>query len=63
MTQKNEFNERLLKEIHKDGDVFLSSTKINGKFVIRMALLSFRTKIDTIEKAIVMIEKAIQEIG
>ncbi len=60
---ENEFNERLLQEIHKDGDVFLSSTKISGKFVIRMAPLSFRTKIETIEKAIAMIEKVMQKIG
>ncbi len=60
---ENEFNERLMQEIHKDGDVFLSSTKINGKFVIRMAILSFRTKIETVEKAIAMIEKAVQKIG
>ena len=61
--KENEFNERLLQEIHKDGDIFLSSTRINGKFVIRMALLSFRTKIETIERAIVMIEKAMRQIG
>ena len=60
--KENEFNERLMQEIHNDGDIFLSSTRISGRFVIRMAILSFRTKIDTLERAIVMIEKAKQKI-
>ncbi len=54
---ENVFNEKLMQEIHNDGEIFLSSTIINGKFVIRMAILSFRTKLETIDKAIVMIDK------
>jgi len=59
---ENKFNERLLKELHIDGEVFLSSTLINGKFVIRMAILSFRTKLETIDKAIIMIKKALAKM-
>ncbi|MEZ4780905.1 MAG: hypothetical protein R2816_04800 [Flavobacteriaceae bacterium] len=59
---ENEFNEKLLKELHKDGEVFLSSTKINNKFVIRIAILSFRTKLQTIDKAVAMIERALKKI-
>ena len=58
----NAFNEKLLKETHKDGEVFLSSTIIDGKFVIRMAILSFRTKLETIDRAIVMLQKAIDRV-
>ena len=47
--------------IHQDGTVFLSSTKIEGNYVIRMAILSFRTKIATIDKAIDMIENCLVE--
>ncbi len=56
---ENKYNEKLMEIIHKDGRVFLSSTKIDGKFVIRMAILSFRTKKATIDKAMVMIEKCV----
>ena len=49
------FNKKLLELIHKDGNVFFSSTVINKKFVIRMAVLSFRTKLRTIDKAIEII--------
>ncbi len=57
------FNEKLMEVIHKDGEIFLSSTRINGKFVIRIAILSFRTKLKTIDKAITMIERALEEVG
>jgi aromatic-L-amino-acid/L-tryptophan decarboxylase len=41
--------------------MFLSSTMINEKYVIRMAVLSFRTKIATIDKAIDMIERCVAQ--
>ena len=59
---ENVFNEKLMQEIHNDGEVFLSSTVIKGKFVIRLAILSFRTKLHTIDKAITMIDKARKEV-
>src|SRR5690606_17853661 len=40
---ENTFNQKLMEFIHEDGRIFLSSTKLNGKQVIRMAILSFRT--------------------
>ncbi|MCB1024446.1 MAG: aminotransferase class V-fold PLP-dependent enzyme, partial [Acidobacteria bacterium] len=55
---QNTFNERLMQLIREDGRVFLSSTKIEGKFVIRMAILSFRTKLEEIDLAITMIDEA-----
>lgn len=58
---ENAFNEKLMKNIHNDGTVFLSSTKIEGKFVIRMAILAFRTKKETIDKTIKMIKKCLLE--
>ncbi|TJY36033.1 pyridoxal phosphate-dependent decarboxylase family protein [Pontimicrobium aquaticum] len=60
---ENAFNEKLLKELHNDGEIFLSSTLINGKFVIRMAILSFRTKLDTIDKAISMIQRGLSKLN
>lgn len=55
----NEFNKRLIQHIHDDGSVFLSSTLVNEQFVIRMALLSFRTKLSTIDRAIEMIQRCL----
>jgi aromatic-L-amino-acid decarboxylase len=58
----DEKNKQLMNEIHKDGAVFLSSSVINGRFVIRMAILSFRTKIETIDEAVEMIQRCLKKI-
>jgi aromatic-L-amino-acid/L-tryptophan decarboxylase len=55
---ENKFNQKLLSLIHKEGSIFFSSTIINKKFVIRMAILSFRTKLRTIDKALEIINNA-----
>ncbi|RIA09453.1 glutamate/tyrosine decarboxylase-like PLP-dependent enzyme [Flavobacteriaceae bacterium MAR_2010_72] len=60
--KENAFNEQLMKEIHNDGEVFLSSTRISGKFVIRIAVLSFRTKLETIDRAVKVIDKALSKV-
>ncbi|MCJ7557649.1 MAG: aminotransferase class I/II-fold pyridoxal phosphate-dependent enzyme [Gammaproteobacteria bacterium] len=39
----DEFNRKLVQAIHDDGRVFVSSTVINGNFVLRLAVLHFRT--------------------
>jgi len=46
------FNEKLVKEVQQDGRIYLSSTRIDNKFVIRMAILSFRTHLKIIDNAI-----------
>lgn len=55
---ENAFNKKLMELIHKDGRAFLSSTVLDGKFVIRIAVLSFRTKLKDVDKAVKMIEEA-----
>ncbi|MCM4161221.1 aminotransferase class V-fold PLP-dependent enzyme [Antarcticibacterium flavum] len=59
---ENSFNKRLIKEIHRDGRVFLTSTTIKGKFVIRLAILSFRSKIETVDRAMEMILTAKEKV-
>jgi aromatic-L-amino-acid decarboxylase len=58
-TDQNAFNQKLIELIHEDGRIFLSSTKLNGKQVIRMAILSFRTKKETIDVCVEMIERCL----
>lgn len=48
----NEFNRRLIHTIQEDGRIFLSSTTLNGKFVIRIAILGVRTHLDTVDMGI-----------
>lgn len=56
------FNQKLLKRCHQDGRVFLSSTRVEGKYVIRMAILSFRTHKATIDQAVSMLEEQLNKI-
>ena len=42
--------------------MFLTSTQIKGKFVIRLAVLAFRTKMVTIDKAIAALEEAKEKV-
>lgn len=48
----DDFNERLLKHLQDDGRVMLSGTRIDGRFLIRCAILSFRTHADHVDQAI-----------
>ncbi|MEO1050832.1 MAG: aminotransferase class I/II-fold pyridoxal phosphate-dependent enzyme [Bacteroidota bacterium] len=58
----NEFNQRLVKAIHEDGRVFLSSTVLDGKFTLRMAIVSFRTHLETIDLALEVIQQCVQKL-
>ena len=46
----------LTEEIQKNGKIFFSCTKINGNFSLRLATLSSRTHLDTIDLAIQIIQ-------
>lgn len=61
-THDDEKNRKLMDEIHKDGSVFLSSSIIEGRFVIRIAILAFRTKKETIDEALEMIDRCLKRV-
>lgn len=44
----NAFNKKIMEEIVKDGRVFISSTMLEDRFMLRLAVLSFRTHLSTI---------------
>jgi glutamate/tyrosine decarboxylase-like PLP-dependent enzyme len=58
----DEFNARLVDEVMKDGRVFLSSTNLNGKFTLRLAVLHFRTHLDTIDLALEVLKEKVEKI-
>lgn len=58
-----EKNKQLMAEIHKDGDVYFSSTVLNDQFVIRIAALSFRSKKETVDRAIEMIKRCLAKVS
>lgn len=45
----DQFNKRLVEAVQADGRVFISSTQIDGKFILRLAILHFRSHIDRVD--------------
>lgn len=56
-------NERLLAQINRDGSVFLSHTKLNGRFTLRLAIGNLRTDRATIERAWALIKRCRDEVA
>lgn len=56
----NEFNKRLVEEVQKDGRVFISSTLIDGKFILRAAILAFRTHLKTIDTLLTVLKEKVK---
>lgn len=55
-------NKQLMEAIHEDGSVFLSSSIIENRFVIRIAILAFRTKKEIIDEAVAMIKVCLKKV-
>ena len=59
--EANEFNKKLLKKIHDDGRVFISSTSLNGEFWMRIAVLSFRSHKSHLDIILDIMKEGIKE--
>ncbi len=59
----DEKNKQLMNAIHADGSVFLSSSIIDKRFVIRIAILAFRTKKETVDEAVEMIVRCLNKVS
>jgi glutamate/tyrosine decarboxylase-like PLP-dependent enzyme len=55
----NAFNRRLNDEVIKDGRVFISSTLLEDRFILRLAVLSFRSHLDIIDKTIEILKEKV----
>ena len=55
-------NKGLMEAIHRDGSIFFSSSVIHQQYVIRIAILSFRTKLMHIDKALEMIAGCLKQV-
>lgn len=58
----DEFNHRLMQAIQKDGRIFISSTRVDGKLVLRAAILSYRTHLDEVAEAIDIIRRKARQL-
>lgn len=53
---EDEFNRRLLAAVHRDGRVFVTSTLIDGRYTLRLAVLNFRTHREHIDTLVELLE-------
>ncbi|MGP8214678.1 MAG: pyridoxal phosphate-dependent decarboxylase family protein [Bacteroidia bacterium] len=58
----NAFNKRLMEEIQIDGRVFISSTSLEGRFMLRLAVLSFRTHLSTVNTLLNLLKEKVDEL-
>ena len=56
------FNAALVRAIHRDGRVFVSSTRIGGNNFLRLAVLHFRTHMETIDLALQVLAEKVAEL-
>jgi glutamate/tyrosine decarboxylase-like PLP-dependent enzyme len=59
----DEFNERLLKHLQQEGRVMLSGTRVDGRFLLRCAILCFRTHVEHVDQALEAIADAVDRIS
>jgi aromatic-L-amino-acid decarboxylase len=59
----DELNEKLVRAIHRDGRVFLSSTIVDGHFTLRLAVSAFRTHLDTIDGTLAILAEKVQSLA
>jgi glutamate/tyrosine decarboxylase-like PLP-dependent enzyme len=62
MGDANTFNKRLLEAILDDGKIFISSTMIEGKYTLRVAILNFRTHRSTIDYLLALLQRKASEL-
>jgi glutamate/tyrosine decarboxylase-like PLP-dependent enzyme len=58
----NEFNAALIDEIHRDGRVFVSSTMLDGEFVLRLAALTFRSHLEHVDLLMDILQEKVKDL-
>jgi aromatic-L-amino-acid decarboxylase len=56
------FNQKLVKAVQADGKVFISSTLIDGKFFLRLAVLHFRTHLSHVDYVLGLLKRMAVEL-
>ena len=58
----NRFNERIIDLVREDGRVFLSSTMLDGNYILRLVALAFRTHKRTIDLALRILKEKVEQL-
>jgi aromatic-L-amino-acid decarboxylase len=57
------FNHRLTQAIQQDGRISISSTRVDGKFVLRLAVSCFRTHVDDIHETLDILSREAKQLA
>ena len=60
--QLNQLNEKLLNTINQSGKLFISHTKLNGKYVIRISISGLRTEEKNVKNAWILLRKEAEKL-
>ncbi len=63
LERANAVNEAIVEAVRSDGRIFLSSTMLDGRFTLRMAALSMRTHLRTIDLALGILREQVARIA
>lgn len=58
----NELNEKLLNNINESGKFFISHSKINGKYILRVSISGLRTQENHVKEAWILIRKEAEKL-
>ncbi len=56
------FNDALLQEVNRGGRAFFSSTRVDGKLVLRAAILCFRTHREHVDEALEALAEGVERV-
>jgi aromatic-L-amino-acid/L-tryptophan decarboxylase len=56
------FNARLVEALQDDGRIFISSTMIDGRFMLRAAIVNFRTHLEEVDMALRVLRETAQRL-
>jgi aromatic-L-amino-acid decarboxylase len=59
----NAFNQRLTQAIQDDGRIFVSSTRVDDKLVLRLAISCFRTHLDDIDQTLDVLSRTARKLS
>jgi glutamate/tyrosine decarboxylase-like PLP-dependent enzyme len=57
------FNQQLMQQIQREGTIFISSTRLDGKLVLRAAILCFRTHRDEIDVTLETLQRCAKQLA
>ena len=59
----NSYNEQLVEAVRRDGRVFVSSTQLDGKFTLRVAVVVHRTHLSHIDTTLAVLDEMVERLG